>query len=267
MNATASSWFGDAARLGHLSTGVVYVVVGLVTLGAAFTTRLPPRSAEGALRHMFQGSLGTVALVGIGLGLIVDAAWQVVRAATDADLAGRGLRGVAERVGWVFSGLVHLGLGVGAIRIAFGFHQVGAERQARGWTAFGLSLPFGRWLVATVAIGTIAVALVMLVRAGVGQVDSRIDWQRMSPGARMLARAHGRLGMVARSLVYMVIGGFLLRAALESSAQQTRGVAGAFRAIRAEPWGWAVLAFIAIGFIANGVLEFVRVRYRSTPVL
>ena len=267
MNVTARSWLRDAARLGHLSSGIVYVAVGLVTLGAALTTRIPARSAEGALRHMFQGSLGTLALVGIGLGLIVDAAWQAVRAITDADLAGRGLRGIAERIGWVFAGLVHLGLGVGAIRIAFGVHQVGAERQARGWTTFGLSLPFGRWLVAAAAITTIAVALVMVVRAGVGEVDSRIDWHRMSPGARMLARAHGRFGLVARALVYVVIGGFLLRAALESSAQQTRGVAGAFRAIRAEPYGWPILAFIALGFIANGVLEFVRVRYRSTPVL
>jgi hypothetical protein len=259
---TAHSWIRDAARLGHLSSGVVYVVVGLVTLAAAVTPHLPPRSAQGALRHMFPGGLGTIALIGIGIGLIVDAMWQVVRASTDADVVGRGMRGIAERIGWLFAGLVHLGLGVAAIKIAFGVPQVGGERQARGWTAFGLSLPFGRWLVAGAAIATIGVALVLLVRAATGDVDKRIDWQRMSHGARMLARGLGQFGMIARAIVYAVIGGFLLRAALEASAQQTRGVAGAFRAIRDEPYGWVILAFIALGFIANGVLEFVRARYR-----
>lgn len=262
MNVTARSWIHDAARIGHLSTGVVYVVVGLVTLAAAVTSHVPPHSAQGALRHAFPGSLGTIALIGIGIGLIVDAIWQVVRAATDVDGGGRGVRGIADRIGWLFAGLAHLGLGVAAFRIAMGLRQSGSERQARGWTAFGLSLPFGRWLVAGVGIVTIGVALVLLVRAGRGDVDKRIDWQLMRPGARTVARVLGQFGMIARAIVYAVIGGFLLRAALEASARQTRGVAGAFRTIRDEPYGWVILAFIALGFIANGVLEFVRARYR-----
>ena len=261
MNVAARSSSRDAARLGHLATGAVYVVVGLVTLAAAITRHVPPHSPQGALRYMFPGELGTVALIGIGIGLIVDAVWQVVRASTDADGAGRGVLGMAERSGWLFAGLVHLGLGVAAIRIAFGFHQSGSERQARSWTAFGLALPFGRWLVAGVAIATMVVALVLLVRAGTGDVDKRIDWGAMRSGAGTVVRVLGQLGMIARAIVYAVVGAFLLRAALEASAQQTRGVAGALRAIRAEPYGWVILAFIGIGFIANGALEFVRLRY------
>jgi hypothetical protein len=262
---TSRAWIRQGARVGHLTTGAVYLLVGVLTF-AAVIARTPPRSAQGALRQMLAAPLGTLALVGIAIGLIVDGIWQVIRAVTDADLVGRGIRGLVERLGWLLSGFLHVGLALTALRFTFGLHQRGAEAQARSWTALALALPFGRWLVGATALVIIGVALFMLVRAGTGDIDKRLDIGRMTPGARRITSALGRFGLIARAVVYLVIAGFLLRAAIDVSPHDARGLAGAFRAIRDQPYGRPILAAVAVGFMANGALEIIRARYRRIRV-
>jgi hypothetical protein len=70
-----------APRLGHVSTGAVYLVVGIVALSAAIDTQVRATGAQGALDRLLDRPLGVVAVIGIAVGLIADACWQMIRAA------------------------------------------------------------------------------------------------------------------------------------------------------------------------------------------
>src|SRR6266850_1614713 len=93
----AARWVDAAARLGHVATGSVYMIVGVVAGLACFDARMRPLGTQGALHRALKGDLGAIALLAIALGLTADAVWQMVRAAVDADRVGPGITGAIGR--------------------------------------------------------------------------------------------------------------------------------------------------------------------------
>ena len=67
-------------------------------------------------------------------------------------------------------------------------------------------------------------------------------------------------------MVYGVIAWFLLIAAVTANSRHARGLEGALRAIGHEHYGPTLLAAIALGFIANGIIELLRAPYRRITV-
>jgi len=256
----ARAWIRSAARLGHVSTGAVYLVVGIVALSAAIDAQVRVIGAQEALHYLLDRPLGVVAVIGIAVGLIADACWQMIRAATDADRAGAGLRGWAERAGWVVSGVVHFALAVAAMKLVVGIPQATSEAQAKGWVA--LLLFAGPWVVGAIALAIGGVALFLLYRAWVVDVDKRLDLSQMMRAGRLTVLGLGAFGLVARAVVYGVIAWFLMLSAVTANSRHARGLGGALRTIGHERYGPTLLAAIALGFIANGIIEILRARYR-----
>src|SRR5260370_8596749 len=89
----AARWVDAAARLGHVATGSVYIIVGVVAALACVDARMRPLGTQGALHRTLKGDLGAIALLAIALGLTADAVWQMVRASVDADRVGPGITG------------------------------------------------------------------------------------------------------------------------------------------------------------------------------
>ena len=64
-------------------------------------------------------------------------------------------------------------------------------------------------------------------------------------------RALARLGLAARSVVWLVIGLLLLSVALGGSEQTDQG--GALRAVSEQPFGTPLLILLAVGFFGHGL--------------
>jgi len=260
----ARAWISSAARLGHVSTGAVYLVVGIVALSAAIDAHVRVTGAQGALHRLLDHPLGVVAVIGIAVGLIADACWQMIRAATDADRAGTGPRGWAERAGWFVSGVVHFGLAMAAVKLVIGIPQATSEAQAKGWVA--LLLFIGPWAVGAIALVVVGVAVFLLYRAWVVDIDKWLDLRQMTRGNRLAVLGLGAIGLVARAVMYGVIAWFLMLSAVTANSLHARGLEGAFRAIGHGRYGPPLLAAIGLGFIANGIVEILRARYRQIRV-
>src|SRR5437016_1953871 len=130
----AARWVDAAARLGHVATGSVYIIVGVVAALACVDARLRPLGTQGALHRTLKGELGAIALLAIELGLTADAVWQMIRAAVDADRVGPGITGATNRVAWIVTGVTHFGLAIAAFKIALGIRQSTAETGVKRWT-------------------------------------------------------------------------------------------------------------------------------------
>jgi hypothetical protein len=135
------------ARLGFGAGGVVYGLVGALSMMAALGSGGQTAGSRGALQTLIGGPFGRVLLGAIALGLACFAAGRVVEAISDADGRGSSGKELALRGAHLISGLIYAGLAFFALSLALGWGSgAGSEDQsARDWTAWLMQQPFGRW--------------------------------------------------------------------------------------------------------------------------
>ena len=262
MEPRTQPWLELLARAGHVARGLVYVVIGVLALGAASSSGGKTTDGRGALIEIVRAPFGRVLLVAMAMGLAGYAVWRFVQAALDVEHEGKSGKGIALRLGYAGIGLLHAGLAASAVRIALGRATTDGETQARHWTAVLLGQPFGPWLVGLAGAGIVAAGAYELYRAyGVTFCD-QLRVAEMNPSERSWARLAGRLGLCAHAIVFGLIGAFLIMAGLGDDSSKARGLGGALGALAARPYGRFLLATVAIGLVAYGFYSFVEARFR-----
>ena len=264
--ALASPWVERLARLGLAARGVVYALIGLLAVQTAFGARSASRITDtrGVLQLVAQQSRALLWLLAVGL--FGYALWRVVEGIRDPEHRGRDAKGLAVRAGRVVSGLLHGGLAYAAVRIALG---AGADRSpggAQGWTADLMSKPFGRGLVAIAGLCVIGSGCAQIWKGWNEKFRRRLKLQEMSPGEQRLAIQSGKLGMMARGVVFLLSGWCLLQAALRFDPGQARGLGGALEALARQPHGPWLLGLVALGLVAFGAHSLLLARYRRIVV-
>ncbi|KLK91977.1 membrane protein [Microvirga vignae] len=248
------------ARLGYGARGVVYGLVGCLALLAAIGSGGQTGGSRSALQTLLSQPLGQIWLVLIALGLFGFCIWRVVEALTDADHRGSDMKGWGVRIAHLISGAIYAGLGVSALRLALGRGSGGGEDQAaQDWTAWLMSKPFGLWLVGLIGLAVAATGLGFAWKAWRGDAAARLS---LPADKRQWVISLGRMGFAARGVVFVIIGGFLILAALHGSSSEVHGLGGALQTLQQQPYGWVLLALTAIGLFAFGLFGLVQARYR-----
>jgi hypothetical protein len=70
------------------------------------------------------------------------------------------------------------------------------------------------------------------------------------------------VGFAALGVVDVIIGLFLLIAALRNNAGETKGMGSALATVAQRPYGGLLLGVVALGFIAYAAYTFAEARYR-----
>ena len=258
----ARPWVQRGARLGALSRGVIYLVLGGLALQAAFGSRGEPPGPGGVFDVIVRQPLGRPLLGLLATGLAGYALWDFARAVLDPYRPSRGAAHILQRVGWGMGGVISMALAVTALQSAVNVgHVAGDDQQARGWTAAILAAPLGSWIIAVTGIIIIAVGAVFLWQAWRADLDADLGSTPLAPRTRQWILHFGRFGMVARGIVLTLIGIFLLVAVVDANPEEARGVAGALAVLRQQPYGRWVLGAIAAGFMSYGLYELLRARY------
>jgi hypothetical protein len=259
----AQPWIERWGRIGYAAHGIVYALIGILALQAALGIGGDVTDAEGALVRIIAAPFGRFLLGLIALGLVGYAAWRFVQAAFDPRNKGTDLKGLLTRGAYAVSGVVHLGMAWFAVRLLLG---TGAESESGDHTAQEhiaqlLSLPVGSWLVAAVGATGIAVGVVQLYRAYRADFRDQLETGEMSGTQQRWALRAARLGALARGVVFGIIGGFLIVAAIQAEPGQARGLGGALATIAEKPAGTWLLGIVAVGLLAYGFFELVQARY------
>jgi hypothetical protein len=248
------------ARLGYGARGVVYCLVGGLAVLAAIGSGGQTGGSRSALRTLLDQPFGDLIIIAIALGLAFFAAWRLIEPITDADHRGGSGKALAVRGAHFLSGLVYAGLALSALRLALGRPESGGDDQsARDWTAWLLEKPFGQWLVGLVGLAIIGAGVAFLLKGWRGNVTEKLHCdQQTSRWAVPL----GRMGFIARGIVFVLIGGFLVVAAWYSSSQEVIGLGGALAKLGSQRYGRVLLGVTAAGLFAFGVFGFVQARFR-----
>ena len=90
--------------------------------------------------------------------------------------------------------------------------------------------------------------------------DSKTE--QMSEQVRSLFTLVGVVGLVARAVVFALIGWFLFRAAIDYDPDKAVGLDGALAKLGQSAYGPLALGIVAAGFIAFAVYSIFDARYR-----
>lgn len=255
----ARPWVERLARLGYAARGAVYVLVGILAVQTAFGARHHATDTRGALHMVAQQSVALLAVLAVGL--FGYALWRIVQGVLDAERKGKDWKGLAKRAAMVGSGLIYGGLALAAARMALGAHE-GGNHAAQAWTARLMSLPAGRWLVAGVGIGVMIGGLMQIRLGWTAKFHDTLKNDEMDAAEHRLARRSGQLGFIARGVVFLLSGGFLVQAARRFDPGEVRSLAGALETLARQPYGPWLLGATAVGLIAFGAYSLLLARYR-----
>ena len=248
------------ARLGYGCRGLVYVIVGWFAVKAAMG-RSEVTDTRGALAELLGQPLGRTMLAVVALGLCGYALWRLVEGVLDLDGgSGGGVKEWGRRGGRIASGLIHLGLAAAAVGLILGTGgSGGGDQSARDWTAWLLSFPFGRVLVALVGVAVLAASAAQAGKAWKAGFANELP---PDPEIRRVLCPVGRAGLAAKSLVFALVGLFFLLAAWRSDASESGGLAQALRTLQDQPFGPWLLGVVAVGLVAFGIYSVAMGLYR-----
>jgi hypothetical protein len=128
-------------------------------------------------------------------------------------------------------------------------------------TAALLRTAWGRLLL--VLVGVVAVA----AEVQVGRRPARLNFRERFTAAHMsrtlatIARALGALGCVARSVVFVLAGFFILKAAVLSNSKQTKGLDAVFRLVASSAYRSWLPGLLASGLLCYGLYCPLEARY------
>jgi uncharacterized protein DUF1206 len=258
-------WVERFARAGYAAKGVVYLLIGTLAVQAAAGTGGRTTGTSGVLHVILRQPFGRWLLGLVAVGLAGYAAWRLYCAAVDPKHPGRhDWKRAAVRVGYVLSALVHGGLALQAARLALGHGGgAGSDGQTDERTAQLMAVPFGPWLVAIVGLGLAAFGVAQIVKGvrGRGVEPTRSTDAQIQ---RALERA-AQIGLIARGVVFGMMGLFLVRAARQHDPSQAGGLAEALQELARQPYAPVVLGAVALGLTAYGAYQLALARWAAVP--
>ena len=262
-SAVRNPWVERLARFGYAARGVVYALIGLLAIQAAFGGRgtvEQQATPQGALQRIAEQS--RLLLVLVAIGLAGYALWRFVQAVLDTENKGRDAKGLVKRGAMVASGIAYTGLALLAARMVSG--SGGASGSGSQGTAAGLmDKPFGRWLVVLAGLGVIVSAAYQIYEAYTKRFRRRLKLEEMDPNEERLATRTGQVGLAARGIAFLLTGWFLVQAGLRYDPNEARGLGGALASLASQPYGPWLLGLVALGLIAYGAYSFLQARYRK----
>jgi hypothetical protein len=257
-----SDWVARAGRAGLAARGVLYVAVGLLALQVALGDN-EEASREGALHAVARQPLGRMLVVVLAAGMAAFAVWQLVLAVLDPGGEGDDPSGLAKRAANLGRAAVY-GAGLAtALPLAMGRPTKGGSSTEQDWTAKALHLPMGRWLVGAVGLAVIGAGGWNGWKGMSGRWRKNIDTAQMSKAEKRWAEPIAVAGLVGRMLVFGLVGGFLVRAAVRYDPHKGVGLDAALKEVREKAYGPYALVVFAIALIMFGVFSLLQARWRK----
>jgi hypothetical protein len=261
--AAESTWVEGLARFGLAAKGFSYGLVGVLAALLAAGAGGQAASREGALEVFAGENYGKVILVALALGFIAYGLWRLVQAVFDRDHEGTGAKAVAKRVAYVGRAAVYGVLAWGAFALLDGTgNEESQTREAREATAHVLGWPAGRWLVGLGGLILAGVGVFNGYRAITQKFEDKWSSAEMTGLERRWGPRLSSVGLLARFVVFSLIGAFLVKAAYEYDSQEAIGLDGALQKIVRASYGPVLLGIVAAGLLCYALFCLFEARYR-----
>ncbi|MGK7870542.1 DUF1206 domain-containing protein [Falsiroseomonas sp. E2-1-a20] len=255
------------ARAGYAARGAIYLIVGVISILAAFELHERPVGARGALEELAAWPGGPLLLLIIGTGLSGFASWRIVQALLDTEHLGRSAIGLAHRVGLTGSGALYGLMGWSALEAADSLEEL----VPRSLGAEALRDVLESWIAEELLLGIAAFAAL----AGLGNAAKALSRRFMADLScprlmRHWVAACGRVGYGTRAALLLLLAERLGVTALDDSRALHLVTLGEVLAVL-EPAPGSLLLLAGAGagllcFGAFGMAEALWRGFREWPV-
>jgi len=243
-------------RVGYVARGSLYVVMGSLALGLALGVGGKATDQSGSLTTLAGGTFGKALLLSLVVGLAAYSFWGFVRAILDPLHRGDHAAGLAERLGFAWSGIAYGGLALFALELFAGSARATSQDTTRTTISRFFAYPAGHWAVVVIGLVSIAVGIGQFVMARKATFKQDLKREEMSPTERKYVDWLGRFGYFARGVTFTLVGWFVFQAGLHHDPTRARGFSGAFVFLLYQPYGHLLLTIVALGFVALGLHSF-----------
>ena len=253
------AWIRALARVGLVAKGVSYALVGILAIKVAAGHGGETTSRTGALQAVADEWFGKLLLIGLALGFAAYALWRLAQTFFEAE---DDAKGWGKRAGYLGRAVIYGALTYSAIKLLTGGHEESQTGKAHKATAQVLSWPAGKWIAGAIGVAIVGAGLWNGYRAFTCNFQEKWNRGRMSQRELRWGTRAGVVGMLARGVVFGLIGAFLIKAAVDYRPSDAIGVDGALAKLARHSYGTWLLGATAAGLLAYAVYCFFDARYR-----
>ena len=255
-------WLAILARVGLVAKGISFALVGLLALGVALGHGGKSTSREGALATLAKHGWGEFLLYALAAGFAAYALWRIAQAFFEHEDDDKKLWG--KRVGYLGRAAIYAGLTYTSVKIANGTAGPDSQTErAHKTTAEILSWPAGTWLVGLAGLCILGVGLYNGYRGVTQKFADKWKAKGSTEEIGRWAKRIGVVGLLARCVVFGLIGAFAIKAAVEYAPREAIGLDGALRKLSQQTYGQWLLGLTAAGLVAYALYCFADARYRK----
>lgn len=254
-------WLERLARIGYAVRGVLYGIVGLLAVTLAVGRGGATTDKNGALTTIAGEPFGKFLLVLIVVGLVGYAIWGFVRALLDPLGRGTDAKGIAQRIGYAISGFSYGALILPTVQLITGSGAAKGSNGPQDLTAGLMAQPFGVWLVGLLGLIGIVGGLGQMAQGVTTDFKKDFKIGEMNPTELTAFTWIGRFGLVARGIIFAMLGFFVLQAALNTDPNRAKGIDGALQTLLQQPFGPWLLGIVALGLVSFGVFSLLSARW------
>ncbi len=254
-----AGWIRVLGRVGLVAKGVSYGLVGFLALKLAFGAGGTATSRSGALATIADETWGKVVLILLGLGFAAYVLWRIADTIWP-DPEDDEAKQLAKRAASLGRAAIYAALTYSAFKIALGSHQESQNEKAHKATAHVLGWPGGTWIVGAAGACIIAAGLYNAYRGVTTKFSDR--WKTTAGEVPRWGERIGVVGLVARGVVFTLIGAFFIKAAVDYDPSEAVGFDGALQKLAQETYGDWLLGLTAAGLIAYAIFCFMEAKYR-----
>jgi hypothetical protein len=246
-------------RAGFLARGIMYVVIGWIALQIAFGHSRQQADRTGALHALGSTPFGEAALWILVVGFIGMTLWRLSEAIWPA---GEGRKASARALS-LAKAVTYAVIAYGVLKYAIGLGAPqSSNKQSVDLTATLLRYTGGQVLVVVIGLVLIGAGLYLGYEAWRERFLKDMQLGQLKTRTRRIVEWLGRIGGVARGIVFITAGVFLVVAAVEAKPGQAKGIDSSLRVLATTPAGPWLLALVAIGLIMFGLFSCCEARFR-----
>ncbi|MGO3181604.1 MAG: DUF1206 domain-containing protein [Aequorivita sp.] len=245
------------AIIGFISKGIIYLVIGVLSLLAALSMGGKSSGTTQALTFLKKQTFGRGMLLLLGLGLLCYSYWMFVQSIKDPESTGDNGKSKSARFGLFTTGLVYTVIAF----LAF-YHLFTSSYKGDATTRY---LDFLNPTVLSVIFVCIGIILAIQgIVLSVGAFKGGLLDQFNLEGHKhyRLIKSVGRFGFYARAFVVAIIAYFFLRAGIYTGNHDIKGIQDAFVFLDQSTFGRILMTVTAIGFISYGTFYVFLTRFR-----
>lgn len=251
---------------GYAAKTIVYCLLGILVIGTAIGNfRQDTPSQKSVFIKLVEQPFGQVILGIVIVGMACYVLWRLSQALFNIDKLDDSAKDVLKRVFYFVSAIIYASGTYLAIKVFQGARSDGGgQNSSEQMSSTLMQQTWGLWLVGLCGVIVILFSFIQFKHAIKSDFMDKFDLHKMSAKAKSAAEKVGRVGFFARGVIYIMVGGFFVSAALAADPEEAGGLRDALNTLMQQSYGQYAVMFIGAGLFLFGIFCAFESRYHKT---